>query len=342
MTVSPINKLFQAFRSQTILVIGDVMLDRFIWGKVSRVSPEAPVPVVEVKRDSSFPGGAANVARNLAPFTDHVHVFGRIGEDAEGGELCRLLEGEGVRIDGLTRRPDFGTITKTRIIAHNQQVVRFDREQRPEADPEEIASLRRLLDEIGGSLDAIVVQDYAKGVVTESLMETVVATASDHGTSVVVDPNLGNSLSWEGVTIVKPNRAEAFSEAGITDSGLDLPPMENAEILEAGRLLLKKWGAEYIMMTLGEDGMVLFGRERPPEHIPTRARQVYDVSGAGDTAAALLALSIAAGLSPKLAAEVANEASGLVVGKIGTALATPDELGKRLARRPDAEEFGRL
>lgn len=314
------------FAQCRILVIGDVMLDHFIWGGVRRISPEAPVPVVEVSKETWYPGGAANVARNVAPFTKHISIMGRIGRDTQAEKLRALLKEEGVNCAPMLVSATVPTISKARIIARQQQVVRVDRERLQQLSALELRQVEKKLLALSGKLDAIVIEDYGKGFVTAALVESVTRIARTAGILVTVDPSPGNPLSWRGADIVKPNRLEAFAAAGITDSHLDLPPHKNDEIFRVGAVLLKKWDVPRVLITLGEQGMMLFQSGKKPHHIPTRAREVFDVSGAGDTAIALLTLALAGGMSPETAADVANHASGIVVAKLGTATLTPSEL----------------
>jgi rfaE bifunctional protein kinase chain/domain len=314
------------FANVRILVIGDVMLDHFVRGNVRRISPEAPVPVVEVIEETFNPGGAANVACNIAPFTRKVALMGRIGRDSQAGQLTRLLNEEGVGTDDMIVSETVPTISKARVVARQQQIVRVDREVVQRLTEEELGEAGTRLRAIASDLDAIILEDYGKGFITAPLMQTVATIAKESGLLVTVDPSPRNPISWSGVGLVKPNRLEAFAAAGIEDSHLSVEPSENEELLRVGRTLLEKWDTPLVLITLGEQGMMLFQRDGTPHHIPTRAREVYDVSGAGDTAIAVLTLALASGMEPEQAADVANHASGIVVGKLGTACITPDEL----------------
>ncbi|HYF38020.1 MAG TPA: PfkB family carbohydrate kinase [Prosthecobacter sp.] len=309
-----------------ILVVGDVMLDHFIWGHVRRISPEAPVPIVEVTKEDWYPGGAANVARNMAPFTKHAHLMGRVGNDLPADRLRKLLKDDGVDPEPLLVHPTLATISKARVTARQQQIVRVDREQLLALTGEELAEVERRLRAHAPDLDAIILEDYGKGFITADLMHVVAAVADEHRLLVTVDPSPRNPLPWSDVTLVKPNRAEAFAAAGVEDHLLPEPPLQNGELLNVGRILLEKWNVPNVLITLGEQGMILFQRDEVPHHIPTRAQEVFDVSGAGDTAIALLTLALAAGLDTVDAADMANHASGIVVGKVGTARIKPDEL----------------
>ena len=320
------NTHLARFAESRLLVVGDVMLDHFIWGNVRRISPEAPVPVVEVARETSFPGGAANVARNLAPFTKHAMLMGRVGRDAEAGRLRELLAEEGVRTEPLIEHETLPTISKSRIIARQQQVVRVDRERLEKLSEAELAVAKDRIARLLPEVQAIIIEDYGKGFVTQPLVEMIVSLAGAAGKLITVDPSPRNPLQWHGATLVKPNRIEAFAAANVEDHHHAIPPERDEELLAVGASLLAKWQVPSVLVTLGEQGMMLFQQNEKPHHIPTRAREVYDVSGAGDTAIALLTLALAAGLSPIEAADVANHASGIVVGKLGTACLTPEEL----------------
>ena len=309
-----------------ILVIGDVMLDHFIWGHVRRISPEAPVPIVEVTREEFYPGGAANVARNISPFSPHTHLMGRVGKDSAADRLRDLLIADKVDPAPLLVHDTLPTISKARVSARQQQIVRVDREKLLPLTADELAEIEKRLRALAPNLDAIILEDYGKGFMTTELMQLVSKIAAEHNLIVTVDPSPRNPLPWSGVTLVKPNRLEAFAAAGLEDHLLPGPPDTNPELLEVGRILLEKWAVNSILVTLGEHGMMLFERGQSPHHIPTRAREVFDVSGAGDTAIALLTLALAAGFKLPDAAEIANHASGIVVAKLGTATLTPDEL----------------
>lgn len=309
-----------------ILVVGDVMLDHFIWGHVRRISPEAPVPIVEVTREEFYPGGAANVARNISPFSPNTHLMGRVGKDMAADKLRALLIEDKVDPAPLLVHPTLPTISKARVSARQQQIVRVDREKLLPLTDAELIEVEQRLRDLAPHLDAIILEDYGKGFMTEPLMQLVAKIAAEHKLIVTVDPSPRNPLPWAGVSLVKPNRLEAFAAAGLEDHLLTEAPLENNELLEVGRVLLAKWNVASVLVTLGEQGMMLFERGQPPHHIPTRAREVFDVSGAGDTAIALLTLALASGHSLREAADISNHASGIVVGKLGTATLTPDEL----------------
>ncbi|MFN2541729.1 MAG: bifunctional heptose 7-phosphate kinase/heptose 1-phosphate adenyltransferase [Chthoniobacterales bacterium] len=326
MDLKRLDRILEAAPDKRILVIGDLMLDEFVWGRVGRISPEAPVPVVQVTGESFYPGGAANVARNLRAFVGHAGVIGMIGEDRSGEQLRELLAAQKIDLVASAAGKDFRTIVKTRIIARHQQVVRVDREQIVAPSPEQIASAVSAVQKELPNIDAIILEDYGKGFLTGDLVARMAKEARAAKKIVTADPNPQNLIEWAGLTAVKPNRAEAFLAAGIPWRGREESPQDDLDLVRAGNTLLKKWDTENVLITLGEHGMLLFRSGEPPHHIPTKARQVFDVSGAGDTAIALFTLGLACGATPLEAAEIANHGSAVVVGKLGTATVTRDEL----------------
>ena len=326
MTPRRLESILQSAAGKRFLVIGDLMLDEFVWGKVGRISPEAPVPVVEVTGESFYPGGAANVARNLREFVDRVSVIGLIGKDSSGQRLRDLLAGQKIDTSNAIEDRDFRTIVKTRIIARHQQVVRVDRERISPLSPAQISSVSQAVKKALPEIDAIIFEDYGKGFLATELVSQISRDAQAAGKIVAADPNPGQAIDWRGMTVVKPNRSEAFQATGIPWRDPESDPATDADLIRAGETLLKKWETKYLLITLGEQGMMLFQHNERPHHIPTKARQVFDVSGAGDTAIALFTLALCCGASPAEAAEIANHGSAVVVGKLGTATATRDEL----------------
>jgi len=326
MKVERVEEILSHFPSKRILVIGDVMLDEFVWGRVSRISPEAPVPVVDVIRESYFPGGAANVARNIKEFSSSVLLMGLVGVDRYADQLRRILTESGINLDSIQSDPSYQTIVKTRIIARQQQVVRVDRE-RPQPRSEElqnqsIQKIRALLSEI----DGIIFEDYGKGFLQQPFVNEVTSLGRQARKVVTADPNVRNKLTWRGVTAVKPNRSEAFAAANQPWHEPELERTQDELLLKVGNHLLKEWDLDHLLITLGEQGMILFNGDQPPYHAPARAREVYDLSGAGDTAIALFTLAAVSGATPIEAAEISNHASSVVVAKLGTATLTPEEL----------------
>ena len=308
------------FHRLRILVVGDLMLDEFIYGRVSRISPEAPVPVVQVEKEVSYPGGSANVGRNLASLGVHTELGGNIGRDPAGDRLLQLLRHEKIGTSGIWRSFSVPTIRKTRVLARQQQVVRVDRESTEElAEKDRQAVLKKAL-QILPRCDALIIEDYGKGLLDQEFAETLLQAAAEKEIPSLVDPNIHNSLHWTGATLVKPNRLEAFGALGRPDSH------RKEDWLAAGEELLIRWSCRYLLLTLGEHGMILFQPGEKPYFIASRAREVYDVSGAGDTVIALLASGLAAGLDGKVSAELANLAAGIVVGKLGTATVSSREI----------------
>ena len=328
-----LQHILHSASSKNILVLGDLMLDEFVWGGVARISPEAPVPIVEVYRESSYPGGAANVARNLREFTRSVTMLGITGSDAAGEKLSSLLREDGISVEGIFSDPSAPTIVKTRIIAQRQQVVRVDRERRTIAGSSrgDIMEKARTL---VASADAVLFEDYGKGFLDQPFIDGILKCAATQGILVTCDPNPKNPLEWPGIATIKPNRSEAFAAAGIPITPPIHPVEEDSALLEVGTKLLERWNAGAILITLSEQGMILFRQNQPPYHTPTRAREIYDVSGAGDTVISLYTISLAAGATPEEAAEIANHAAGVVVGKLGTATCSRGELEKSFQSQP--------
>lgn len=326
LTPSRVKAILSAASKTRALVIGDVMLDHFIWGQVGRISPEAPVPVVDFDRESYIPGGAANVARNLSALGMPTEIFGAVGRDHPASQLKALLIEHHIGCDGLLANPRRSTSVKTRIVAHQQQVVRLDRETRAQLDAK---STRRLLDVLRAHLPdaaAVIVGDYGKGVVSQPLVDELKRLCRERGVWLSVDPKPVHHLDLVGLSLITPNRKEAFELANIRDETRDANPLADSNLMRAVEKLLLELKPVLLLITLGELGMLLCRADQKPFHIPTQAKEVFDVSGAGDTVIASFTLAIAAGASPVEAAILSNHAAGIVVGKIGTAVASPEEL----------------
>lgn len=311
------RQIVRNFKGQKILVIGDLILDHYIWGKVDRISPEAPVPVVEVSRESSLLGGAANVARNIVSLGGEAAVSGIIGHDRAGEMLVSMLEAEGISSEGIfeAARP---TTIKTRVIAHNQQVVRFDREDSTYLNGKVLKGIADYLASVVSGFDAVIISDYKKGMVSGRLVELIVRHAMKRHLFIAVDPKVGHFDFYRGVSLITPNMAEASRGSGIEIN-------DDSTLQKAGRKLLRDLRLRAVLVTRGEDGMSLFMKDRTV-HIPTVAQKVYDVTGAGDTVIAAFTLAHAAGASMEEAAEISNHAAGIVVGEVGTAVATPAQI----------------
>lgn len=311
------KKIIKNFKGQKILVIGDLILDHYIWGRVSRISPEAPVPVVEVSRESSLLGGAANVARNIMALGGEASVVGVVGHDRAGEMLISMLAAEGIASGGIFEagRP---TTIKTRVIAHNQQVVRFDREDSAYLAGKVLKSIVEYISTVLGGFDAIIISDYKKGLISRRLIELTVKTATKKNIFIAVDPKVGHFDFYRGVSLITPNMLEASR-----GSGIDIT--DDNTLQRAGEKLLRDLRLQAVLITRGEDGMSLFTKTGAV-HIPTVAQKVYDVTGAGDTVISAFALAYAAGASMEEAAELSNHAAGIVVGEVGTAVATPTQI----------------
>lgn len=320
-------KLTAGFAGARVLVVGDLMLDRFIWGDVQRISPEAPVPVVRVREQSEHPGGAGNVVANLAALGARPSVVGWTGQDAGGRSLRRLMKSAGADVSGVIATGKAASIEKTRILAQRQQVVRLDHE--PDQPGEDL--VRRLMRAVQKRLpeiDVVIVSDYGKGTIGRSLLAMLAEARREFGFAYLIDPKQANYDHYEGATLVKPNAPETEAAAGIR--------LEGARSLRrAGEMLIERWKSDAVLISRGEHGMALCRSGVAPHCIPARAREVFDVTGAGDTVLATAALALAAGGNAVEAAELANHAAGIVVAKSGTATLTCEELlrGLRSAAR---------
>jgi rfaE bifunctional protein kinase chain/domain len=319
------------FAGTGVLVVGDVMVDEFVWGRVERISPEAPVPVVEVQREALLLGGAANVVNNIRALGGTVFLAGVMGKDAMGEHLVDELGKIGVATDGIASLSDRPTTIKTRVIAHHQQVVRFDREKRATIDKETTDGIIAYARSLGEKIRAVVISDYGKGVINERLVSGLVDYAEKKDLIVSVDPKVENFSIYKGVTVITPNHFEAGS--GVANKIVD-----EESLLVTGRLILSKLGCENVIITQGEDGMTLFDRKGDIVHIPTVAQEVFDVTGAGDTVISTLTLAVAAGAGMRDAAVISNYAAGIVVGKVGTAVVTTDELRREIQRALDGKQ----
>ncbi len=316
MSTSKYSWLFENFRKKTILVVGDLILDHYIWGLVDRISPEAPVPVIDMKRENFVVGGAANVAANIVALGGRAAILGVKGTDLYGEVLTSLLKERGIETSGIFECERCTTV-KTRVIAHNQQVVRIDKEERG-AHPED--TLKKMLDYIDsgkGQWDGVIISDYKKGVISHGLMKTL-RKYKKNGCFVSVDPKVGHFDYYTGVSIITPNLKEAQEGSGVEIT-------DNQSLKEAGRKLLSRLKCDAVLITRGEHGMSLF-EKNSVVHIPTVAKSVYDVTGAGDSVIATMTLAHVAGCEISEAALIANHAAGIVVGQVGTATASVADL----------------
>ena len=313
-----ITRLLNRFRNVRTLVIGDLMLDRYIWGHVQRISPEAPIPIVRVTKESLHAGGAANVAMNIRTLGGQVTTCGIIGKDTDGKRLLQQISTTGSDITGVITSRAAQTISKTRIIAHNQQVVRLDREHE-DIDCRLRARLRTFITTQIDQFDVVIVSDYGKGAIDEDLLLLLTELRKRRPFLYLIDPKRRNFPYYKGASLVKPN----LEEAGLA-SGVEI--RDEGTLSQAGEQLLCLWNAEAILVSRGEAGMSLFRKGKPPRHFPATAREVFDVTGAGDTVLATCALALGAGANLEESIILANHAAGIVVGKVGTAVVSPKEL----------------
>ncbi len=312
------KKIVESFKSKRVIVLGDIMLDKYIWGDVARISPEAPVPVVEVKKDTSCLGGAGNAARSLETLGAFPLLAGVVGNDSEGEWIRKNVPYSG----GIFFDKNRPTTIKTRIIAHHQQVVRVDHEKKGAISSEIEAQIYSFIQK--EKHNGILLSDYNKGTLTKSLLNKVLSFAQQKKIPVFVDPKFENFLYFTPVTLITPNHVEA---ARIAQQECTTDP----EVEGAGKKILSLIRTHYLIIKRGEKGMSIFEKGKKPVHIPTVAKEVYDITGAGDTVIATAALALLSGSSILEAAFLANAAAGVVVGKIGTATVTPDELLDALA-----------
>ena len=314
-----IQQLLTSIKGKRLAVLGDIMIDRYIWGNVSRVSPEAPVPVVEVESESTRLGGAANVANNITSLGANASLIGVAGNDTHGKELITILDGQHTASDGIIIDPSRPTTVKTRVIAHNQHVVRIDSEEKKDIDDSTQKKILSVLQNSIESIDGIIIEDYNKGVVVKELIHAVIALAKKYNKVITVDPKFNNFFEYKNVSVFKPNIKE-------TEEAFGKKLRAEDAVLSAGMLLLERLQADNVLLTRSEKGMSLFEKNGAVTHIPTRAREVADVSGAGDTVVATLTAMLAAGATVKEAAIIANMAGGIVVGEVGIVPIKPEQL----------------
>lgn len=316
------EELLRSLKGHKVLVVGDLMIDEYIWGGVNRVSPEAPVPIVGVTNETLRLGGAANVANNIYGLGGRVELCGVLGDDQMGRWMRSDLKTKKIGVRGLVTSPGRPTTVKTRVIAHDQQVVRVDKEvttplQRADEDVI-LGSVESFLGECG----CVLISDYAKGVVTPTLMSRLVDLARERSVPVAVDPKISQFSIYRGVTVLTPNLFEAAAGAGLVIDSMDA-------LVEAGHRIIDKLGCEYLIITRGDQGMTLFSGKEAYSHIEAYSRHVYDVTGAGDTVISTLALALASGLSMEEGAYLANVAAGVVVGEVGTVPISTEQMRNR-------------
>ena len=319
---SQINKILDKIPSLNILVVGDCMLDHYLWGDVHRISPEAPVPVVKIERDTYRLGGACNVALNLKSLGAQVELMGPMGKDAAGSQMQQLLKDAAIRVDTANFREDLTSVVKSRVIARNQQLCRLDRDTILEETA--TAYFEEILEEKLENVDAVLVSDYAKGAVTQRLLDRLVALKQQYSFFLAMDPKPTHALSYSGLDLLKPNRSEALLLSGLTSGSA-------VSVQKVAELIRQKYAIQTLAITLGEEGLALSSSESSCQIYPTLSREVFDVSGAGDTALVALTLAFCTEVSEEAAAFFANCASSVVVGKLGTATVTPEEILNEIA-----------
>jgi D-glycero-beta-D-manno-heptose-7-phosphate kinase len=323
-----LTQIVDKFRDMRIAVVGDLMLDVYIWGKTSRISPEAPVPIVQVKKKSCCLGGAANVMRNVVTLGGKVKAYGIIGDDSDGDEMKRLFENYSIDPASLSVDKSRRTTKKQRIIASAQQLLRVDFEDTEKLDDiirqKIIIELKNLID--SKAVDAIIFEDYGKGVLNEEMLNQIIACAREKNIITSLDPKPGHLLKVKGLTVMKPNRSEAFAITGTFSQGNGMAVEDDKQLHAVAAQLLDEWEPDYLIISLAAQGMALFRKDAEMVVIPTKAREVYDVSGAGDTVIAAFTLALSTGADPVEAAKIANHAAGIVVGKVGTVTVSKDEL----------------
>ncbi len=325
-TARRLNRILEQCRNRRILVLGDVMLDRYLWGQVSRISPEAPVPIISISDEDIRFGGAANVANNIIGLGGAPVLLGTVGDDQWGETFRRMLEERNLPSHGLICDPSRPTTLKTRIIGNNQHIARVDYEEAHPIDPAVQKQIMAFLQEQIDQVDGIILQDYNKGVLTPELVSSVIALARQHEKIVTVDPKFDNFFSFKGVTLFKPNKKE-------TAEALAMRLVSEEDIRRAGALLLKRLEAQAVLITLGAQGMALFERDGQASFVKTYTRQVADVSGAGDTVIAVVTLMLAAGAEMREAVALANFAAGVVCEEVGAVPIEQEQLRSAVLAR---------
>jgi len=333
MDITPMNKerlqqIINGFQNKRVAVIGDLMLDTYVWGKVSRISPEAPVPVVHVKKVTHTLGGAANVMRNITSLGGNAVAFGVIGSGENSSKLLNLLKKEHINLEYIYTDPKYTTIEKQRIIAESQQLARVDYEDtdaiQPEAQEAIVNSIKKLIK--SNKLDAVIFEDYAKGLINSEMISVLIDEANKHGIITALDPHPTRKLIFKNITLITPNFLEAATLAGHYQKDVSDDPINDKTISIIAEKLNSDWNVKNLLITLGAKGMILFEKGKDVKHIPTKAKEVFDVTGAGDTVIATYVMSLLGNSSGFEAAEISNNAAGIVVGRIGTSSVTPSEL----------------
>lgn len=323
-----VNEILNSCRGKRIAVVGDLMLDVYIWGKVSRISPEAPVPVVHVNKKTYTLGGAANVMRNIVSLDAEVIPFGVLGIGEVGNKLLELMKKDNINTDTLIIDPNYVTIEKQRIIAESQQLARVDFEDKDIITPEHRSQItEQIVNGINsGYIDGVIFEDYAKGLLDSEMLNKIIAVAKKKNIPVSLDPHPSHKMNSKGLTLMTPNHLEAFGLSGIYLQEITLPVKNDSVIIEVAKRINEEWALDKLLITLGAKGMLLFEEGKEPVHIPTQAKEVFDVTGAGDTVIAVNTLALLGNATGEEAAIMANHAAGIIVGRIGTSSVTREEL----------------
>ncbi len=314
------------FHKARILVIGDIMVDHFVYGTVDRISPEAPVPVVQVKSEKLMPGGAANVVNNVSKLGAKVYVAGVVGNDYNGNILKRMVDKETVNSEGILTLDNFQTIIKTRVIAHNQQIVRFDKENNGKFSGGVYKALISGIKKIADDIDAVIISDYGKGLIEKKFFSTVVNFLREKGKFISLDPKVENFKFYKNISILTPNINEAFGGSGIKIK-------DEKTLIKASKMIFKKVKSDYLLITRGESGMSLFYPDNKSEYLKARAKDVYDVTGAGDTVISTLTVAKSVGAGIFEACYIANAAASIAVSQLGTYAVGVEELMKVLSEQ---------
>ncbi len=328
MNKSRLTEIISTFKTKNIAVIGDLMLDVYVWGDTSRISPEAPVPVVQINKKTQCLGGASNVMRNIVTLSGNVYACGVIGDDENAKKVRSLLAEYNINADSVYSSSDRVTIEKQRVMSSGQQLLRIDYETTNEVSKyyrdkiiDDIAQLAK-----NKKIDAILIEDYAKGLLDIATVEKINNIAKEYNLFITLDPHPGHPLKTKNLTLITPNRMEAFGLAGVYNSEPKTPVLDDSALIAVSEKLAEEWAPQYLLITLGSQGMALFEKNGNVKVIPTRAREVFDVSGAGDTVISAFTLALLGGATGVEAAIIANHAAGIVVGKVGTVSVMLNEL----------------
>ncbi|MFH1423793.1 MAG: D-glycero-beta-D-manno-heptose-7-phosphate kinase [Candidatus Nealsonbacteria bacterium] len=321
------SDLLKKFKNSQVLVVGDLMMDEYLWGNVDRISPEAPIPVLDVKKIDFRPGGAANAAYNVKSLGDKVFLVGVVGVDEKGAILKKLLEEKGINADGIVFDNQRKTTVKARVVAKNQQIVRIDIEDKTPIVPEIEEKILTFIRERVKDLGAIIISDYGKGVITPTLCQQIIALAKENNVLSLVDPKGTDILKYRGCTIIAPNKKELSVALNVPLEQL----AQEGRFLQAGKMMMAHIMSDNVLVKCGDEGMTLFEKNGNIFHFPALNQKAIDVSGAGDTAIGVFALALASGIQKQEAVVLASHACSIKVSKVGTSVVVPEELEVSLA-----------